>query len=81
MSDKIKQEVIETVSNLTKIPKEDIDPTLSFRDTGLDSFALVEVVFAIENKYDITFPQESLLEITTVDEFVAFIEKLLKEKK
>ena len=81
MQEDVKKEVIETISNLTKIPLQDIDPTINFRDAGLDSFALVEVVFAIENKYDITFPQEGLLDITTVNQFVVFIEKIIKEKE
>ncbi|MBN3040070.1 MAG: acyl carrier protein [Candidatus Omnitrophica bacterium] len=81
MNEKIRKEVIETISNLTKIPKEAIDPAISFRDAGLDSFALVEVVFSLENYYDITFPQEGLLDIVTVNELVDFIEKLLAEKE
>lgn len=81
MSEIIKQEVIEIISNLNKIPKDAIDPTVSFRDVGLDSFSLVEAVFAIENKYDVNFAQDALMEIVTVNELVAYIEKLLKEKE
>ncbi len=78
--DQIRQEIIDTIANLNKIPKEKIDPAVDFRDTELDSFALVEVVFSLENKYDVTFPQETLYELRTINELAELIEKILKEK-
>jgi acyl carrier protein len=81
MTEQIRQRVIEIISNLNKISKEDIDPTISFRDVGMDSFSLVEAVFSIENEYDITFEQDALMNIVTVNELVAYIATLLEKKK
>jgi len=78
--EQIRDEIIETVSNLNKIPKDKIDPDINFRDAGLDSFALVEAVFSLENKYDVTFPQEAMYTISTVNELAELIENLLQEK-
>ena len=77
----IKREVIEIVSNLSKIPKEKVEKYNSenFTDLGMDSFALVEIVFAIENTFDISIPQDSLAKVKNLDDLVALIQKLLKK--
>lgn len=46
----------------------------NFADLGFDSLDKVELVMAIEEKFDITFPDD--LQIETVDELVAKIEEL-----
>ena len=77
----IKAEVVEIISNLAKIPKENIEKynKESFTEIGLDSFALVEIVFAIENKFEIDIPQDSLTTIKSLDDLVALIQKLSKK--
>jgi acyl carrier protein len=77
----IKKEIIEIVSNLSKIPKEKIERCNSenFTDLGMDSFALVEIVFAIENTFDISIPQDSLAKVKNLDDLVALIQQLLKK--
>ena len=45
----------------------------------MDSFALVEIVFAIENTFDISIPQDSLAKVKNLDDLVALIQKLLKK--
>lgn len=37
-----------------------IDPDSSLRDLGLDSMASVELLFAVEDTFDITLPEEAL---------------------
>ncbi|MFA5008427.1 MAG: acyl carrier protein [Candidatus Omnitrophota bacterium] len=77
----IKVEVIEIISNLGKIPKENIEKynKESFTELGLDSFSLVEIIFAIENKFEIDIPQDSLATIKNLDDLVALIQKLSKK--
>jgi acyl carrier protein len=77
----IKKEIVEIVSNLSKIPKEKIEKCNSenFADLGMDSFALVEIVFAIENTFDINIPQDSLAKVKNLDDLTALIEQLLKK--
>ena len=81
MQDQIREKVIEIICNLNKIPKESIDPDISYRDAGLDSFAFVEAIYSIENHYDITFEQDFLLLINTVNDLVEVIEKTIKAKE
>ncbi|MBO5214642.1 MAG: acyl carrier protein [Clostridia bacterium] len=48
----------------------------SFTDLGFDSLDKVELVMAIEEKFDITFPDD--VKVDTVDELIAMIEELTK---
>ncbi len=84
MSEKLKSEIIEVISNLTKISKEEIDKGIksekSFTDYGIDSFSIVEIVYAIENKYDIDIPQQELLAVTNIEQLTELINKLINSR-
>ena len=80
MDDKIKNEITEIISNLTKIPKEEMDSKESFVNAGIDSFSVVEIVYAIENKYEIDIPQDSLLNVQSLDDLVALVKKLIENR-
>ena len=49
----------------------------NFNDLGFDSLDRVELVMQIESRFDISFPDD--LQIETVKELVATIEKLRKK--
>ena len=78
MEDLIKNEIIEIISNLTKIPKEEINSKESFINAGIDSFSVVEIVYAVENKYEIDIPQDSLLGVQNLDDLAALVKKLVE---
>jgi acyl carrier protein len=80
MEDVMKNEIIEIISNLTKISKEEIDSKEAFVNAGIDSFSVVEIVYAIENKYEIDIPQDSLLGVQNVDDLVALVKKLVENR-
>lgn len=76
----IKKEIVEIISNLGKIPKEKIDPKEHFAAAGLDSFIIVEIIFAIENKFEIDIPQDSLANVQNVEGLVELTKQLLKNR-
>jgi acyl carrier protein len=78
--EEIKKDVIEIISNLSKIPKERIDLKEHFTAAGLDSFTIVEIIFAIENKFEIDIPQDSLSGIQNVGELIELIKQLLEKR-
>ncbi len=47
-------------------------------DLGADSLAVIEMIMAIEDKFDIEIPDEHLENITTMDQTVKYI---LEKKK
>ncbi|WP_076997545.1 acyl carrier protein [Variovorax sp. KK3] len=56
-----------------------LDPHASMRDKGLDSLALVEFVFAIEDHFKINMPDQDT-NIDTLAELAAVVDKLLAER-
>lgn len=76
-----RKEIINIISKLTKITEDTINKNSSahFTESGIDSFALVEIIFEIENKFDISIPQDSLISVKNVDELVELVGKLRKK--
>ena len=52
-----------------------LDPHASMRDKGLDSLALVEFVFAIEDHYSISLPDTDV-NVDTLAELAAVVDKV-----
>jgi acyl carrier protein len=52
-----------------------LDPNTSMRGTGIDSLALVEFLFAVEDKYGISVPEEHT-GIDTLAELATVVDKL-----
>ncbi len=52
-----------------------IRPSASLRDDlGLDSLAMIELLFKIEETFDLEIPNEDLLKLNTVGDVTAYIE-------
>jgi len=45
-------------------------------DLNADSLDVVELIMSIEEKYDITVPDEAAAEIKTVGDLIKFVEKM-----
>lgn len=73
-----RKEIINIISKLTKISEDTIskNSNVHFTESGIDSFALVEIVFEIENKFDVSIPQDSLISVKNVDDLVKLVAKL-----
>ncbi|MFH1519218.1 MAG: acyl carrier protein [Candidatus Omnitrophota bacterium] len=69
------EEIRETVSKQLKVETADIKPdTLFVEDLGADSLDTVELVMALEEKYDIEIPDEDAEKILTISDVVKYIE-------
>lgn len=49
-------------------------------ELGLDSFGTVEIMFEIEDKFDIQIPEKDIVEVKTVKDIVDYIIRRLKGK-
>ncbi|MEP7296253.1 MAG: phosphopantetheine-binding protein [Burkholderiales bacterium] len=56
-----------------------LDPHASMREKGFDSLALVEFLFAIEDKFGISMADEDS-NIDTLDQLAATVDKLIAAK-
>ena len=62
---------------------EKLQPEAKLADLAIDSLAVIEVLFAIEDAFKITVPSEPAAlhnQITTVGDLVAYVEKLIAEQ-
>ncbi len=47
------------------------------KDLGLDSLAMIELLFKIEEAFDLEIPNDDLSQITTVGDVIAYVEQRL----
>lgn len=82
MSD-VASQVIAILAEQALLDVGDVTPTASLADLGLDSMGLVEVIFAIEERFDVSVPfnantpEASDFDISSVAAIVAAVEDLL----
>jgi acyl carrier protein len=58
--DKIEMQVLELVGELAGIEPKKISLLCKFEDLNLDSVAIVELIFSLEEKFNISIPFEGL---------------------
>ena len=60
--DKIEEQVLELIGELAGIDPKEISLFSKFEDLNLDSVAIVELIFLLEERFDISIPFEGLEE-------------------
>lgn len=56
MSDEVSARIRQIIAEQAMVDPADVRPESTLEGLGLDSLALVEVVFALEESFDITIP-------------------------
>jgi acyl carrier protein len=86
MSDDVSKRVTQIIAEQAMLDPEVIKPETTLDDLGLDSLALVEVVFGIEEAFDISVPfnanepTASDFDISKVAHIVAGVKLLIAAK-
>jgi acyl carrier protein len=86
MPDDVSKRVAKIIAEQAMIDPEAIKPDTTLDDLGLDSLALVEVVFGIEEAFDISVPfnanepKASDFDISKVSHIVAGVKSLIAAK-
>lgn len=62
------QRLIDLIGNRTKLEAADISPALNLEASGLDSFARIELVLAIEEEFGVEFSDSESANIATVED-------------
>jgi acyl carrier protein len=74
MSEEITQKVIEIVASQLELEADQIKPESSFtEDLKADSLAVVELVLALEESFDIEIPDDDTENIKTVKDAITYI--------
>jgi len=77
MSDELIQRVRTVIANTQRIPVEKIAIDSSFEELGIDSMDGVNILFALENEFNITIPDEEAKQIRNVRQMIEGVEKLI----
>ena len=80
MSDQLTERVLSVMASTQRIPRENITTDSSFEELGVDSMDGVNILFALENEFDISIPDEDAKSIRSVRQMIAGVEKLVSAK-
>jgi acyl carrier protein len=77
MSNELIQRVRTVIANTQRIPIDKITLDSSFEELGIDSMDGVNILFALENEFDITIPDEAAKQIRNVRQMMEGVERLV----
>ena len=80
MPGSVTEEVLDVIAETQRIPREKITLDGRFEELGMDSMDAVNILFALEEKFDITIPDEAAKQIRNIREMVEGVQKLVEEK-
>jgi acyl carrier protein len=80
MSDDLIQRVLNTIAASKRIPRESVTIDSEFEQLGIDSMDAVEILFALENEFDINIPNEDVQQVRNVRQMCAGVAKLVAAK-
>ncbi len=78
---KLEQEIIATIAEEGAIDKGEITPDSNLYDLGIDSLSSLEILVALEKKYDITIAESRLKNVNSVREIVRIVSSELRKKR
>ena len=70
MPDDLTQDVIAIIAREQRLPAESITPEATFEELKIDSLDGVNIVFALEEKYNLTIPDDVAREMKSVRQVV-----------
>ncbi|WP_425309650.1 acyl carrier protein [Ammonicoccus fulvus] len=75
-TEEIRAELAEIVHEVCNVPVEDVQMDKSFiDDLDADSLAMSEIIYAAEDKFGVSIPDEEAKNLKTVGDAVAYIER------
>jgi acyl carrier protein len=80
MPDELAQRVIGVMAATQHIAAESIQIDSTFEELKIDSLDGINIVFALENEFDINIPDESAQKIRSVREMVEGVRQLVDSK-
>ena len=86
MTDSVREKVIAIIAEQALVEPSEIDDDTKLDELGLDSLALVEIVFGIEEAFDVSVPynandpSDSEFDLSSVAAVTKAVEGLVSEK-
>ena len=80
MSDDLIQRVLKVIAASKRIPPETVTIDSDFAQLNIDSMDAVEILFALENEFDISIPDDAVRAVRNVRQMCEGIDKLITDK-
>lgn len=80
MSDELIQRVLKVIATSKRIPLETVTIDSEFQQIGIDSMDAVEILFALENEFDISIPDDEVRSVRNVRQMCEGVDKLVAAK-
>jgi acyl carrier protein len=80
MSDDLIQRVLKAIATSKRIPLETVTIDSEFAQLNIDSMDAVEILFALENEFDIAIPDDEARSVRNVRQMCEGVEKLVAAK-
>ena len=77
-NEELTERVIKIIADTQHIPVDGITPESTFAGLGIDSLDGINILFAVENEFNINIPDDAAQNIRSVHEMVEGISKLLE---
>jgi acyl carrier protein len=71
----LKEELRDLIAEISE--KDEVPDDITFKDLGIDSMMGVEIVAAMERKYQVKIEDAELAEVTTLNNAMALVKKKL----
>jgi acyl carrier protein len=73
----LEQKVLSIIQEQKTLPHNDIRPETQLAELGIDSLDALNILFALEESFGISIPDDKARAIRTVDDMVSTIQELL----
>jgi acyl carrier protein len=77
MPDDVMSRVIRVIAETQRIPVDSVKPENTFEELKIDSLDGINIVFAIENEFNVNVPDDAAKSLRSVGDVAAGVEKLL----
>ncbi len=75
--EELTERVMKVIADTQHMPLDKITPESTFAELGIDSLDGINILFAVENEFNVNIPDESAQTIKSVEEMVDGIARLL----
>jgi len=80
MDQELASKVIGIVAAIKRVPPETIRADAAFDELGIDSLDKINILFELENEFDVDVPDEQARSIRSVDEMIARLEEYVQQR-
>jgi len=81
MAETVAERVVRVIAEFKKVPAEEVKMETTFDELGLDSLDGLNLIFELEEEFDLTVPDNQIQNMKSVEQVVAGIEALLEAKE